>query len=65
MVVYDATQPVEEHCLGPGRPVIHAWPDGSRVALCGKTRTDAPIRIDGTRCKTCEREAGRKSFIGR
>lgn len=66
-VVYDGTAPVaHERVLGPGKPVVHAFPDGSRVALCGAKRAADPrVRPSADRCPQCVNEAGRKNWVAR
>jgi hypothetical protein len=50
----------------PARRLLHAYPEGSLVSLCGITRRpDTPPPVAGDRCHACEREAGRKHFIAR
>lgn len=62
-VVYDATAPVEQHVLGPGR-FSHAFPHGSRRALCGVIRTENPPVAVSPRCPSCE-QAIRNRWVAR
>lgn len=56
-----------EHAPATKRPVLHAFPENSLVALCGRTRKHlGNISAAGKdRCPTCLHEAGRKAFVTR
>jgi hypothetical protein len=62
--VYEATAPAEQHVSGPGT-ISHAFPENSRVSLCGITRSEDPPIGHGSCCQTCLDRAGRKSWVGR
>jgi hypothetical protein len=47
-------------------PRLHAFPEGSNVALCGRVRKPGEERASaGKRCRTCVEAASRKSFFVR
>jgi hypothetical protein len=49
----------------PDEPRLHAYPDGSNVALCGKTRKPGDERATATSfCKACERMASSVNHRG-
>lgn len=49
-------------------PRLHAFPEDSNVALCGRTRKQAGEDgrvVDGRRCTACVHAASRKGFVVR
>lgn len=47
-------------------PRLHAFPEGSDVALCGRVRKPGnDVSIGGRRCTACVQAASLKSFVGR
>lgn len=48
------------------KPVLHAFPEGSDIALCGRKKAHGAVPVTaGTRCQACEAQASQKWFLGR
>lgn len=55
---------MDAHWGGMDR-LLHAYPTGSDVALCGVRQSQHHSAFATERCPTCEQEAGRKNWVQR
>lgn len=47
-------------------PTLHAFPEGSDVALCGRKKAHGNVPVtSGRRCQDCEDRSLQKWFLGR
>lgn len=62
-----ASERARAHRARTRKPLVHAFPENSLVALCGKTRkqTGNVTAAASDRCPVCLDAAGRKQFVSR